>query len=130
MCQPSAQAYLATERFDDHGIGSEDRLARHCRTPVQFSRCAINGYVLSDRAFAHKRAEGGTSADLECLLTADGHPADFRYGAMPRTYGLVAVTAGDARTIGAGAAWTPKPEQPELEGGAASANPWHGEIIG
>lgn len=68
--------------------------------------------------------------DLEALLAADGLPPDHRYGSMPNTLALIAVTAANAREFAGGVAWTPKDEDPEAEGAAKDANPWHGEIIG
>ena len=49
---------------------------------------------------------------------------------MPNAFALLAISAECARKFSAGVAWTPKPEEPELEGYAALPNEFHGEIIG
>lgn len=128
MCAPTAQDYHSAERFDDHDISGNDRLLRHCRTPVQVVPCPVNGRRVSSQAFKPGRGEVHTSVDLECLLLRDGLPSDARYGLMPNTYALIAVTADHAREIAGGVAWTPKPHG-DGEGAAGSANPYHGEIL-
>ena len=131
MCDPVAQDYHGDARFDDLRIADQDRMLRHCRTPVQIVPCAINGKKVSDRAFCIKKGEVGASTDIECLLAKDGFPPEHRYGLMPNTFALIAVNAADARDLAGGVAWTPKPEERHLEGDAARApNPWHGEIVG
>jgi hypothetical protein len=125
-----AQDYYSDEREDDPGIKAGDRLLRHCRTPFQIVPDAVHGHRLSSQAFINKRGEAGTSVDLEELLKEDGLPSDHRFGLLPNTLALVAVTAADARTHAHGAAWTPKLEDPDAIGAAKAANPWHGEIIG
>ncbi|QCB43006.1 hypothetical protein E5673_12905 [Sphingomonas sp. PAMC26645] len=130
MCTPVRQDYLSDERFDDNEIGNDDRLLRHCRTPIQIVKCPINGYRLSSQAFRPGKGETHVSVDLECLLLKDGLEADARYGAMPNTFALAAVTAGAAREHAQGAAWTPKPEMVGLPGAAGDENIYHGEIIG
>ena len=128
MCSPEAQDYHSDARVDDPKIIGASRLLRHCRTPVQVVPCPVNGQKVSDRAFVGKKGEAGVSIDLECLLIKDGHPPTHRFGAMPNTYAMIAVTADVARANSAGVAWTPKPEE-DLPGAAGAANPYHGEII-
>lgn len=130
MCEPTAQNYDAHDRYDDPTISDSDRLLRHCRTPVQIVPCAINGLRVSSQAFKSARGEQHTSVDLECLLHQAGLPSTARFGLMPRTYALIAVTASDARSVANGVAWTPKPADGNAEGAAAAPNPYHGEIIG
>ncbi|MBY0394838.1 MAG: hypothetical protein K2Q27_16420 [Novosphingobium sp.] len=125
-----AQDYHGTNRTDDPAIVDDSRLLRHCRTPVQIVRCEINGFKVSDQAFKLKSGDVGASVDLECLLLQDGLPPDHRFGVMPNTYALIAISAKSAREFASGAAWTPKPLEPDLIGAAREANPWHGEIIG
>lgn len=133
MCTPTAQCYHSQQRADDAGIGASDRLLRHCRAPAQIVPLKQSGETvglkISDQAFKAKKGEPGLSVDLECLLLADGKTWHHRYGLMPNTYAMVAVTAEQARAHSAGVAWTPKPEEPELEGFAALENRYHGEII-
>lgn len=129
MCEPERQDYHGVDRFDDLAIGNDDKLLRHLRIPVQVVP-AHNGYRLSDRAFVSRKSETGTSVDLECLLLIDGLSSSDRRGAMPGSKALASVTVEHARTFSAGVAWTPKPEEPELEHEfARAANPYHGEII-
>lgn len=130
MCNPDAQDYDSDERKDDKGIGDGDRLIRHCRTPIQVVPCALNGQRISSQAFRPGKGEKHVSVDLECLLNRDGYHADHRYGAMPNTFALGAITAASARQYANGAAWTPKPEHTGLAGAAGAANPYHGEVIG
>ena len=131
MCAPTAQEYFSAVREDDTGIGTQDRLLRNCRLPVQVVPCEVNGYVISGQVFVRKKDEAGTSIDLECLLLNEGKTWQDRFGAQPGTLAVVAVTAGDARKHSDGVAWTPKPEEPHLApAAAADANPYHGEIIG
>lgn len=131
MCTPEAQDYFSEKRTDDPGIADVDRLLRHCRPPVQVVPCKLNGQKFSDQIFRKKRGEAGLSIDLECLLLRDKLTWEHRFGTMPGTLGMVAINAGDARSINGGVAWTPKPAQPELEPNAsAQPNPYHGELIG
>lgn len=130
MCNPSAQDYFATERSDDLGLPDDARLIRHCRTPVQIVPDGGGGFRVSSQAFLPKPREPGTSVDVECLLQKDGHPPDHRYGLMPNTLAMLAITAGQARAVANGACWTPKPKEPGLVGAAAEENPWHGEVLG
>ncbi len=125
-----AQEYESSEREDDPGIKAGDRLLRHCRTPFQIVPDAVNGHRLSSQAFMTKKDEVGASVDLEELLKEDGLPSDHRFGSIPATVALIAVTAGQARENANGVAWTPKSEDPSAIGAARDANPWHGEIIG
>ena len=127
MCTPKAQNYFAGTYNDDPGIGAADRLLRHCRNPYQTAKCAINGRKISDRAFAGR----DISVDLECLLDQDGLAPDHRYGALPETVALLAVPTGALRAEGLGAAWTPKPKEPDAQHPAQqAANPYHGSIVG
>ena len=130
MCAPAEQNYAAEERIDDQGIGDEDRLLRYCRTPIQVVPCPINGQRLSSQAFRPGKVEKNVSVDLECLMHQDGLPTDARYGAMPNTFALAAISARNAREHANGVAWTPKPEHPGAVGAAESANKYHGEVIG
>jgi hypothetical protein len=130
MCAPTAQAYHGGDRIDDPGISGDDRLLRHCRTPVQIVPCPVNGKRVSSQAFKPGRGESHTSVDLECLLHQAGQPSDLRYGLMPNTFALIAITANDARAIASGAAWTPKPAEENGIGATAAANPYHGEVVG
>ncbi|WP_287002305.1 hypothetical protein [Sphingobium sp.] len=129
MCNPDPQPYHSNHRYNDPKIEDESRLLRHCRTPVQIVSCEINGKKISDRAFAGKKSEAGLSVDLNCLLEKDGKGSSHRFGKLPNTYAILSVTAAEARANSAGVAYTPKPEEPELEGAAREANPYHGEII-
>ena len=133
MCTPTAQDYYSPHRVDDPGIGATDRLLRHCRVPVQIVPRKANGTTvglkISDQAFKAKKGEPGISVDHECLLVAAGKTWHDRYGLMPNTYAMIAVTAGEARAHSPGVAWTPKPADPDLTGAASLENPYHGEII-
>jgi len=128
MCNPTAQDYHSPNRADDLGIGDEHQLLRHCCPPVQIVPCPINGQKISDQAFKGKKTDAGLSVELECLLSKDDLDWQDRYGAMPGSLALLAVSAADARANSAGVAWTPKPQE-DLNGYAGQANPYHGEII-
>lgn len=128
MCDPVEQDFHSTDRFDDESIASCDRLLRHLCIPVQVIPTG-EGYRLSDQAFKPRRADPGASVDIECLLLKDGQSHEDRHGRQPNSYALVEITAGEARPHSGGVAWTPKPEEPELEGFAREPNPYHGEII-
>jgi len=129
MCDPTPQDYFSNHRTDDLGIGPQDRLLRHCTTPVQVVPCPLNGRKISDQAFKPKKSDVGVSVDLECLLAKDGHTWEDRFGVMPNAVGMIAVTVASARTHSAGVAYTPKPAQAELDGYLQKPNPYHGEII-
>ena len=133
MCNPTAQAYHGIERTDDADIADGDRVLRHIRTVVQLSSVRRDGIVIgrtvSDQAFKPRRDEPGVSVDLECLLNKENLTWEARYGVMPDTVAMIAVSAADARLHGRGVAWTPKPEEPNLAGFQAEANPYHGEIL-
>ena len=128
MCNPTAQAYYSTERTDDPQISNDSRLFRHLCIPVQIVTTS-NGKKISDQAFKARRADAGTSVDLECLLLNDGLGEVDRRGLMPNSYALAAISVQTARSFSGGVAWTPKPEEPENEGFSALENPYHGEII-
>lgn len=129
MCNPTEQDFHSNDRFDDPGIVDGDRLLRHLCIPVQIIE--KNGILrISDQAFKHKKRDPGTSVDLECLLIQDGLSELNRRGLMPRSCALIAVSAGSARQLSNGIAWTPKPEEPELGDFASKPNKYHGEIIG
>lgn len=131
MCTPTAQDYFSDERYDDSEIAHGDRLLRHCCTSLHFVSCPINGRKLSDQVFKRKTSDAGTSVDLECLLAHDELTWESRFGTMPNTLAMVAVTAGDVRAVAGGVAWTPRPEQPDLAPLAvAEPNIYHGEIVG
>lgn len=130
MCEPTAQNYSSDARYDDVGIGDADRLLRHCRSPVQVVPCPVNGRRISSQAFKAAKGEKHVSIDLECLLAQDGLPPDARYGLMPSTHALAAITAAQARALGQGVAWTPKPADTAAVGAAGLANPYHGEVLG
>jgi hypothetical protein len=128
MCDPVEQAFHSMDRFDDQKIGASETLLRHLCIPVQILQTAV-GLKISDQAFKPKRNDPGASVDLECLLKKSGKNETDRRGIMPNSYGLAAISAGEARQHSAGVAWTPKPEEPDLDGFAAKPNPFHGEII-
>lgn len=131
MCTPTAQDYFSSSRVDDLGIGPADRLLRHCRPPVQVVPCKLQGQKLSDQIFRKKPSDVGVSVDLECLLHKEGRTWEDRFGAMPNTQAMVAVAAAEVRRAKGGAAWTPKPAEPDLAPQeAAKPNPYHAEIIG
>jgi hypothetical protein len=91
----------------------------------------LKGQKLSDQIFRKKPTDVGVSVDLECLLHREGRTWEDRFGTMPNTLAIVAVAAGEVRQAKGGAAWTPKPAQPELAPQeAAKSNPYHAEIIG
>lgn len=124
MCRPQRQAYGSADLVDDPEINDESRVIRHCRTPVQIVDDALTGgKKISSQAFKAKVGEG-CSVDLECLLARAGLDALARCGVMPNTYAVVALKAGQARAIGAGLAYTPKPEDD------LPANDFHGDIFG
>jgi len=131
MCSPRPQEYFGSVRTDDLGIGANDNLLRACRAPVQIVPCKVRGQKISDQVFRKKSTDAGASVDLECKLIEDGIDWSARFDVMPNTVAMVSITAGQVRAVSGGAAWTPKPEQPELEGlASAAANPYHGEVIG
>jgi hypothetical protein len=123
VCRPQRQAYGSANLVDDQEIEDKDRVIRHCRTPVQIVDDALTGgKKISSQAFKARAGEG-CSVDLECLLTHVGLNALSRCGVMPDTYAMVALKAGEARAIGAGIAYTPKPQD------ALPANDFHGDIF-
>lgn len=129
MCEPTAQDYHSDQRIDDSGILGPHLLVRHLVTPMHVVPCPINGVRISSQAFVTRKEHAGVSIDLECLLAAAGLAPDARFGTLRDTLAVGVVTAADARAVAKGAAWTPKPAEPELKGTAAEANPYHGEII-
>ncbi|QUT05190.1 hypothetical protein KFK14_19665 [Sphingobium phenoxybenzoativorans] len=129
MCDPTSQDYFSHVRSDDLGIQDEHNLIRHCKTPYQVVPCPINGLKVSSQAFTTRKEDPGVSIDIECLLHKAGLPSDARFGEMPGTVAMVAVAAKVARSAALGAAWTPKPEVPELSDAQGAANPYHGEVI-
>ena len=131
MCDPQRQDYFGSDRFDDIAVCDTDRVLRHCRTPVQIVKCQRNGSKVSDQALKPRKDEAGVSIDHECLLRKDALPPDHRYGSMPNTFALIALSTGELRKAGGGVAWTPKPDEPDMPfESQRPANPWHGEIIG
>jgi len=130
MCNIECQDYFGDDRHNDPAIEDGDRLIRHCRTPVQVVPCAINGHKISDQAFKPGKGDAGLSIDLERLLLNQGLTAMDRFGVMPNTFAMLAVTAADARQHASGVCWTPKPAQPELAPNLVAApNVYHGEIV-
>jgi len=129
MCNPVKQDYFAETRFDDLLIVGSERLLRYCRTPIQIVPCPKNGKRLSSQAFVPAKGEKHTSIDLECLMLKTGLSEDGRFGVMPNTFALIAITTDTARAEASGVAWTPKP-QTEGIGATGSANPFHGEVLG
>jgi hypothetical protein len=124
VCDPIIQPYGSAELVDDRGIGDDDRVIRHCRTPVQIVPDELTGGKrISSQAFKPKPGES-TSVDLECLLHKAGLDSLHRCGEMPNTYAMIALQAGVLRDKKAGVAHTPK----ELDD--TPANPFHGDIIG
>jgi hypothetical protein len=130
MCNPVRQDYHSMDRFDDPQIGEDDRLLRHLCIPVQIVRDQAGQLRISSQAFTIRRSEPGASVDIECLLTKSSMTEVECRGHLPNSYGLVAISAGNARMQTPGVAWTPKPAEPELSEFAAKPNPFHGEIIG
>jgi hypothetical protein len=123
VCRPQRQAYGSAALVDDREIDDEDRVIRHCRTPVQIVDDALTGgKKISSQAFKARPGEG-CSVDLECLLAHVGLSSLARCGVMPDTYAMVALKAGEARAIGAGLAYTPKPEDD------LPANDFHGDVF-
>lgn len=124
MCTPAAQPYGSDDLIDDEGIGDDDRVVRHCRTPVQIVDDRLTGGKrISSQAFKPKPGET-CSVDLECLLIQAGHDALYRAGEMPNTHAMIAIEAGLLRAQGKGVAHTPKPA------GETPVNPFHGDILG
>lgn len=124
MCNPIVQQYGSLELTDDPGIEDDDRVIRHCRTPVQIVPDDLTGGMrISSQAFKPKPGES-TSVDLECLLHQAGFNALHRCGQMPDTYAMIALQVGVLRSKDRGVAHTPK-EQDET-----GPNPFHGDIIG
>lgn len=131
MCNPTAQDYYSHDRQDDPGIEDGDRLLRRCTVPVQIVPCKIRGQKISDQIFRKRKSDAGASVDLECLLEQDGIGWEDRFGIVPGTLAMAAITAALARGVSQGVAWTPKPEEPDKTPLYVSeANPFHGEIIG
>ena len=129
MCNPVPQDYFGETRFDDKLIPDEGLVYRHCRAPVQVVPKADGGLKISDQEFKGKKTDAGVSVDLGCLLENAAVDPLSRFGVMPNTHAMLAVSVGDARTQSAGVAWTPKPEELEKPGAAGAANPYHGEIL-
>lgn len=130
MCNPVAQEYGSLSLCDDPAIGSMDRVIRYCRTPAQIVPDGKGGMRLSDRAFAHKPQHGGTSVDLECLMLRDGVDPLRNVGLLPNTFAVVALSAGDIRSVAQGVAYTPKHRDDSAVGYAREPNAYHADIIG